>query len=387
MSKYCIIGTGKQGTAALYDLLLFSDAKTILLIDSCKDSFKRLSDIINPSLFKKTKIIFEVVDIHDTSKLRELLKPIDVMLSSVPYQFNLMLTEIAIDSKTSMVDLGGHTQNVITQLSFNEKAIEKGISIVPDCGMGPGMNISMALLAMEQLDKPEDVYIWDGGLPQKPKLPWNYSLFFNIKGLTNEYDGSASFLKNGKIHEVLCFEGFEELDFENIGKLEAVVTSGGLSTMPWTYEGKLNTLENKTLRYSGHWEQMKAYRQLGLFNEDKINFKNTKFSPREFYHHLLEPLLTNSDRNDICLMRTEAFGMKNSKKFGVRYDVVEKYDESSNLMAMEKWTGWHASIVMQKIIDGSIKSGAHPIEKALSGTSFFNEAIKRGYNISKTILT
>ena len=125
MSKYCIIGTGKQGTAALYDLLLFSDAKTILLIDSCKDSFKRLLDIINPSLFKKTKIIFEVVDIHDTSKLRELLKPIDVMLSSVPYQFNLILTEIAIDSQTSMVDLGGHTQNVITQLSFNEKAIEK----------------------------------------------------------------------------------------------------------------------------------------------------------------------------------------------------------------------------------------------------------------------
>ena len=55
-------------------------------------------------------------------------------------------------------------------------------------------------------------------------------------------------------------------------------------------------------------------------------------------------------------------------------------------MAMEKWTGWHASIVMLKIVDGSIKPGAHPIEKALSGTDFYKEALRRGYNIKKTIL-
>ena len=85
-------------------------------------------------------------------------------------------------------------------------------------------------------------------------------------------------------------------------------------------------------------------------------------------------------------MRTEAYGFKNNIKTGVRYDIIEKYDSKTNLMAMEKWTGWHASIVMQKIIDGSIKPGAHPIEKALTGNDFYNEAVKRGYEIKKTIL-
>ena len=103
----------------------------------------------------------------------------------------------ALESEISMVDLGGHTKNVIEQLSYHDRAVEKGITIVPDCGMGPGMNISMALLAMEELDKPQDVFIWDGGLPKSPKPPWNYSLFFNIKGLTNEYDGSAYFIRDG----------------------------------------------------------------------------------------------------------------------------------------------------------------------------------------------
>ena len=75
---------------------------------------------------------------------------------------------------------------------------------------------------------------------------------------------------------------------KNIGKLEAAVTSGGLSTMPWTYENKLKVLENKTLRYLGHWEWMKAYRQLGLFNEKEILYNKQKISPRDFYHFLLQ---------------------------------------------------------------------------------------------------
>ena len=151
--------------------------------------------------------------------------------------------------------------------------------------------------------------------------------------------------------------------------------------MPWTFEGKLNRLENKTLRYKGHWEQMKSFRELGLFDEKEINFKNTKFSAREFYHFLLEPKLGYDDRNDICLMRVDGTGIKDNARCGIRYEVHEKYDNQTKFMAMEKWTGWHASIVMQKILDGTIKPGAHAIESALSGQVFYHEIKKRNYNL------
>jgi len=386
MKKVCILGVGRQGSAAAYDILKYNKPKQLLLLDNNHTSLKNTVSKINSVKDDNTEIITEVVDLNDSEKLNKLLTPFDIFLSAVPYQFNLQLTKIAISSKTSMVDLGGHTKNVIKQLSYDESSKDNNITIVPDCGMGPGMNISMALLGIEYLDKAEDVYIWDGGLPKNPIEPWNYSLFFNIKGLTNEYDGSAYFIKNGKISKVPCFEEFEIVEFENIGKLEAVVTSGGLSTMPWTFEGKLNTLSNKTLRYKGHWELMKAYRQLGLFSEDEITYNGIKFSPRDFYHFLLEPLLKSDDRKDICLMRTESYGLKNNSNIGIRYEVIEEYDENTDFMAMEKWTGWHASIVMQKILDGSIKPGAHSIEKALSGKMFYNEALKRSYNIKETIL-
>ena len=105
--------------------------------------------------------------------------------------------------------------------------------------------------------------------------------------MTNEYDSDAYFLKKGEIVKVKCFEDIESLTFDNVGDLEAAVTCGGLSTMPWTYKGILETLENKTLRYKGHWDTMIAYRQLGLFNENKVKINNVNISPREFYLHLL----------------------------------------------------------------------------------------------------
>ena len=77
---------------------------------------------------------------------------------------------------------------------------------------------------------------------------------------------------------------------------------------------------------------------------------------------------------------------KDNVKSGIRFEVIEEYDATSDLMAMEKWTGWHASIVMQKILDGHIKPGAHPIEKAISGKIFYKEAIRRGYKIKKEVL-
>ena len=92
------------------------------------------------------------IDFGNQDKLVSILSNYDIMLSAVPYPLNPMLTKIAIKAQISMVDLGGHTQNVISQLKYHDEAVKKNITIVPDCGMGPGMNISMALLSMEQLD-------------------------------------------------------------------------------------------------------------------------------------------------------------------------------------------------------------------------------------------
>ena len=384
MKKYFIIGSGRQGTAAAYDIVKFGSPKSLTIIDlnlenlnKCKATIKKLTGF---------DIDIVQIDINDRESLLNSLENADIFLSAVPYPLNPYLTDIAIESKTSMVDLGGHTNNVIKQLGKSDEARKAGITIVPDCGMGPGMNVSMALLSMEGFDKVDEVRVWDGGLPQNPSPPWNYNLFFNIQGLTNEYDGNAYFIRNGKVVEIPCFEDLEKLNFpESIGVLEAAVTSGGLSTMPWTFEGKINLLENKTLRYIGHWSEMIAYRQLGLFDEKEINFNGFNISPREFYHSLLEPKIYNENPVDVCIMRTQSKGEIDGKIKTKTIDCIEYYDKETGFLAMEKWTGYHASMVMQHIMNEKVDLGAHPIESAMSGTAFHDYAVSRGYEFKISI--
>ena len=384
MYKYIVLGSGRQGTAIAYDLARFADASKIVLADIELESSKNSSDRVN-KLLNANVTEFIQMDIYNKEDVINILSDMDVMISAVPYFHNLYLTDIAIQTQTSMIDLGGHTDNVRKQLLKNKQAINAGVTIIPDCGMGPGMNVTLGLLAMEQLDKTDHLRVWDGGLPLHPSPPWNYSLFFNINGLTNEYDGEAYFLKDSKISRVLCFEGLENLEFESLGTLQAAVTSGGLSTMPWTFEGKLQTLENKTLRYPGHWDKMIAYRQLGLFNEEKVEFEGKEFSPRDFYHCLLEPQLAENDSRDICIMRTQAEGIRNNNLATAKVESIEYYDEETEFKAMEKWTGWHASILAIHAAKGLIPKGAIPIENAISGTDFLKEAEKRNFNIEITI--
>ena len=379
MKNFIIVGSGRQGLAVAYDLLRNHKHSVTLVdinqtfLDKGLEKLSKISNISNLSCIK--------ADVSSYNDIYNILKNADVMISAVPYEFNLELTKVAIDSNTSMVDLGGHTNIVREQLAMNEKALLKGVTIVPDCGMGPGMNITMAVLATEILDQTDEIYIYDGGLPQKPTPPWNYSLFFNIEGLTNEYDEQAYFLKDGEIVEVPCFEGIELIDFEGIGELEAAVTSGGLSTMPWSFKNKIKVLENKTLRYKGHWEWMKAYRELGLFSRKSIEFEGKNIVPRDLYHQLLEKKINHGRVEDVCLMRIKGFGLKDNKKVILSLDAIEYYDKELDLTAMEKWTGWHISIMALEIAYDRINKGAISVENALKGHTFLDEAKKRNYNI------
>ncbi len=163
------------------------------------------------------------------------MENVDVVLSAVPYYFNFDITQAAIKEKVSLCDMGGHTKTVQAQMDLGSQAETAGISIVPDCGMGPGLVNTIGAYAIELLDHTDEIFIYDAGLPKSPVPPWNYALTFHINGLTNEMDGQAVFIRNGEICYVDTLSELEEIDFPGFGILEADVTSGGTSLAPWTY--------------------------------------------------------------------------------------------------------------------------------------------------------
>jgi lysine 6-dehydrogenase len=184
--RYAVLGAGRQGTACAYDLFRFGEADSVLLADQSLAAAQAAAARVN-ALLQIDRARATQLDVTDGEALVAALTGIDAFLSAVPYYLNLGIARAAIQAGASMCDLGGNTDLVREQLALDGRAKAAGISIVPDCGQVPGMGTTLMVYAMSLLDEPEEVFMWDGGLPQNPRPPFDYLLTFNIAGLTNEY--------------------------------------------------------------------------------------------------------------------------------------------------------------------------------------------------------
>ena len=386
---YAVVGAGRQGTAAAYDMVKWGGAASVLLADVDAGVAGRAAARIN-QLLEREVATGAGVDVRDFDALVELLEPVDVFLCAVPYRYILGCTQAAIQARTHMVDLGGHTETVLRQLELDAQARAAGVAVVPDCGMGPGLNNTMGVYTIEQLEArgavPREVRVWDGGLPQNPPEPWGYQCSFHINGLTNEYAGQAIFLRDGQITKVDTFTELEPITFDGLGTLEAFVASGGTSTVPFTYAGRLQVYENKICRYPGHFAQFKAFKDLGLFAEEPVEVVPgaVRISPREFYHALIGPQIeVEGPVVDVGVMRARGTGEQDGRDITLVVDLIDYYDPATGFTAMERLTGWHAAIMGEFIVRGEVGPGVWPMEKAVSATRFMEKIRQRGFAVSE----
>ncbi|HJW82945.1 MAG TPA: saccharopine dehydrogenase C-terminal domain-containing protein [Anaerolineae bacterium] len=384
--SYIVLGAGRQGTASAYDLAKFGDAARVTLADvdgeRARASAERVNRLTGTALAEAMAL-----DVRDLDAVKRAMRDHTVALSAVPYFFNLDLTRAAIEAGVSFCDLGGHTDVVRSQHALDPDAKRAGVRVVPDCGMGPGMGNTLGVYAMSLLDTAEHVYLYDGGIPQDPRPPWNYALTFNIEGLTNEYSGGMTILHNGELVHMPCFVEPEMIDFPPIGALEAFMVAGGVSTAPWTFKGRLKTYQIKIVRWPGAFAQLKAFSDLGLFDLKPVTVDGIQMIPRHVFHALFEPQVRAEGVKDVCLIRARAVGAKSGRPTEAIVDVIDYYDEATGFSAMERTTGWHAAIVALMMARGETPVGSIPLEIAVPGDAFVNEARKRGFNITERINT
>jgi len=375
--RYLILGAGRQGTAAAYDLARFGDADRVVLADAHDEAARRAAERVN-ALVGGAVAEATSLDVADPAALQRALAGVTVALSAVPYRFNLGITSACIEARVSLCDLGGNTDVVWSQLERDKDARAAGVSVVPDCGMGPGLINHMGVYVMELLDRPREVYLYDGGLPESPQQPWRYQLGFHVNGLTNEYDGEATFIRGGRLVRVPTFTELETLEFPPLGTLEAFVISGSMSTTPQTHLGRLERYENKVLRYPGHCATFEAYKRLGLFSEEAVELDGQRVVPRHLYHRLLDPKLRVEPLRDVCVMRAVGVGEKDGWTARVTVDLVDRYDAASGFTAMERLTGWHAAIMMALQASGRVPPGAHRMESAVRAGEVMAALERRG---------
>ncbi len=379
-NTFAILGAGMQGTAAAYDLVKFAGNPQVLLADMSLEQATKSANRIN-ELTGTNCCTPHQVDVLDAKALGTFLNEADIVISCVPYWMHPQIAKVAIETITDMVDLGGNTDITMQTLGLDPYAKDNEVTLVPDTGLAPGLVNNVGMYMVENLDQCESVKLYCGVLPQNPKPPFNYKLTFNMEGLVTEYDYKAVVLRDNNIIQVPTLTELETLHIDELGEMEAFVTSGGTSTAPMTLQNKVTNYEYKTIRFPGHCAQMKIFKDFGLWREDEIDVKGTKIVPKDVFNAVFGPELAKFEDLDLCAVRGVGVGTRDGKPTRIQIDIFDRQDEKTGFTSMERLTGFSTSIIAQEVVQGNVPKGAIRYENAMSGTNFLRELKKRGIDI------
>jgi lysine 6-dehydrogenase len=376
--KILIFGAGRMGMAAAWHMLRSPGIAGVTLADADRSRVQMASRWL-----KDRRVAARVFDCARSSAAR-LMKGHGAALSAVPYRFNLALSRAAIQARVPFCDLGGNHDVVRAQFKLDGAARKKGVGIVPDCGVVPGLGSILVAHGVKKLDRVEHIQIRCGGIPQNPRPPLMYELFFSAGGLVNEYVEPSEIIREGKLCQVESLTGIEEIVFPPpIGRLEAFYTSGGTSTLCETFLGRVQTLDDKTIRHPGHAEKMRALAQLGLMSSKPLRVEGVSIRPRALLEKLLEANLVGDGR-DILLLRVAVAGKKNGQPRTITYDIIDGYDEKNRLTGMQRTTAFSGSIIAQMLARGEIGPGIHRQEISVPTDRFLRELGRSGISCQET---
>lgn len=379
--KVVVLGAGLMGKEVARDLIKNNSVERVFLGDIDVNVAQQFVDTLNTD-----KV--EVVELHaeNDESLTSVIAKGNVVVNALFYSFNERVARAAIEAGVHSVDLGGHIGGVTEKiLALHEEAKAKGVTIIPDLGVAPGMVNILAGYGATKLDEVESIKLYVGGIPTEPKPPLHYTRVFSLDGVFDHYTQPSKMIQKGKLEEVPSLSGIEPIYFDGFGVLEAFYTSGGISTLYKTFPN-VHTLEYKTIRYKGHAEKFKLLADLGFLDaSNNVELENQEVPVRAVVREALKKKLELGTKPDAVLLRVIVAGEKAQQQVTYEYEMVVRKDMTVNETAMARATANTISVVAQMIGDGLItERGVFAPETIVPGESYIKEMAKRGVVIKET---
>ncbi len=373
--RMLVLGAGLQGSACAYDLLQQPGVERVTIADLKPD---RIPAFLKPHVGKR--LVLLKLDVQDGAALRDAIGGHEAVMNAAPYYFNLEVSRAAVDAGVPCADLGGNTEIVFQQRKLDEDARRREVSVIPDCGLAPGMVNILAAEGIRRVGDADSVKIYVGGLPQHPEPPLNYQIVYSLEGALDYYTTPSWVLRGGKPARVDALSELESVAFPPpVGELEAFHTGGGISTLPWAYEGKVRTMEYKTLRYPGHVAVMRPIRELGLLDLAPVKVKGKEIVPRDAFIAIVSPKLNKPEGRDLVALWVEARGRDGRR---AAWQLLDYYDEAHGISAMMRTTGYSLAITGRMQADGRIGvKGVRTPDEAVPFGEYVAELAKRGVEI------
>lgn len=364
--RMLVLGAGLQGSSCAFDLLSNPAITEVVIADV---QVRAPAPFLAPFLGGRLRAI--ALDVRDPQAVRAAFARCEAVMSAIPYYYNFPLAQLAVEAGVHFADLGGNTEIVQQQKTLHAAAIAKGVSVVPDTGLAPGMVNVIAQHGIDQFEHVDRVQLFVGGLPQSPTPPLGYQIAYSIEGMIDYYTTPSLVVRDGTAQEVAALSELETVAFaEPLGALEAFHTAGGLSTMVYRYAGIIDRMEYKTLRYPGHAEIMTAIRALGLLEKEPVDVHGQMVIPRDVFVRVAGERL-RLGKPDVVALRVIVSGTNDGHRSTRAWEVVDYFDAVHGISAMMRTTGYTLSITGLLQATGVIAPGVHTPDECIPPARYF----------------
>jgi saccharopine dehydrogenase-like NADP-dependent oxidoreductase len=288
-------------------------------------------------------------NLSDPAQVKRLVGGHDIVVGALASRLGLQTLRAVIEAGRPYCDISFMPEDA---WQLDALANQHGVTAVVDCGVAPGMSNLCAGYAASRLDRCENVEIYVGGLPRERRWPFQYKAGFSPYDVIEEYVRPSRIVEHGRIVVREALSEPELLDFDGIGTLEAFNTDG-LRSLAHFLDAP--SMKEKTLRYPGHIELMRVFRETGLFGEDPVDVRGTAVKPRELLAALMFPKWTyGPGEEDLTVMRIVVDGLKAGVRTRFQWDLLDFYDRETQATSMSRTTAFPCTIVAGMIARGEV---------------------------------
>ena len=369
--RVLLLGCGAQGTAALHDLVTGDDATHVVVADRDVAVEERARQ------YPASRVVAKVVDASDEAAVAALMREADVVVEALPGPFALPMARLAAHCGVSLVSsmylrdpqeqdapTVAATEQVIREI--DRTAREKGIVILPEFGLDPGLDLILGARALAELDEVEEFHAYGAGIPG-PNARDNalsYRFSWSPIGVMRSYRRPARIITGGKAMEIDAATLFEPgrhnvVDVPAIGAPLECYPNGDAVHYAELFglSGKVREMARYTGRLPGHSAFWNVMVKSGFLDPTPVTVGGAEVSPIEFTAALLarQPRFQYGDADeDLTWIRVDARGRRAGKAVRVIYDLVDRRDFATGFTSMQRTVGFTLARGARLILDGAL---------------------------------
>jgi saccharopine dehydrogenase-like NADP-dependent oxidoreductase len=389
--KVLLLGVGLQGKAALHDLVQSQVVTEVIAADRDVETLKAY--LVERRYGDKVQCVF--INAEDPDSIAHWMKSgVDVAIDLLPAHVCGRVAAAAVQHRVHLVN-SFYTVPELKALAA--QAESRNVTILPEFGLDPGIDLVMLGEAVRSLDEVEEIWSYGGGIPEPEAAtnPLKYKVTWTFEGVLNSYRRAGRVIQGGTIVEIRDTEMFHpdkihQIEIEGIGRLEAFPNGDAVkyADLLGIDRSKLKALGRYSLRWPGHCAFWRTMVDLHLLDSEPVMIDGVAVDRKRFLTLALEPHLQYcADERDMVILRADVKGKKGGHAKRVVFQLIDRRDLQTGFTAMSRTVGFTASIGAQMIASGKIsKRGVlTPINDVPYG-DLTRELAERGIRITTEVV-